>query len=198
MSFPTTTNPQSISISSNRPNTTFYTLSGKRSVNQFAAQYYTLSVNMPPMKQAVYQEYKAFLIAQKGSFNTFTFQYPVNNLGVDKDKTTVATTSINVVGATSVVCDGFTASTNDVLKGGDFVKFSGHSKVYMVTGDINSNGSGASSISIEPPLQTATANNESVTVNKPLFTVALSSDDVLTSTDASNFYSLNFDIREVL
>lgn len=198
MSFPTTKNPQSISISSNRPNTTFYTLSGKRSINQFASQYYTLTVNMPLMQQSVYQEYKAFLTSQKGSFNSFTFQYPVSNLGVDKSNTGVATSATHSIGSTSISADGFTTSTNDVLKGGDFIKFSGHNKVYMVTGDINSDGIGNATITIEPPLQAATANDESIDLDKPLFTVALASDDFLTSTDATNFYTISFDIREVL
>jgi hypothetical protein len=198
MSFPTTKKPRSISISANRPNTTYYTLSGKRSVNQFASQYYTLTVNMPPMNQTTYQEYKAFLISQKGSFSTFTFEYPIDNLGADKSNTSVVTNATHAVGTSSITADGFTVSTNDVLKGGDFIKFNSHNKVYMVTGDVNSNASGEATITIEPPLQAALADNESIDVNKPLFTVALATDDVLSSTDPTNLYSLSFDIREVL
>jgi hypothetical protein len=68
----------------------------------------------------------------------------------------------------------------------------------MVTGDANSNSSGQATISIEPPLQSALANDEDVDTNQPSFTVALMQDDVLYSTDASGFFSLGFDVREVL
>ena len=50
--FPTSKKPRVFNFSSNRPNSTAYTLSGKRSVKQFAAQYFTFSVQMPPMNQA--------------------------------------------------------------------------------------------------------------------------------------------------
>jgi hypothetical protein len=94
--------------------------------------------------------------------------------------------------------DGFNASTTGVLKAGDFIKFANDTKIYMVTADADSNASGEADISIEPPLQDAVVNNEAVTVNKPSFKVALVQDDVLYSTDASGFFSLSFDVREVL
>ena len=43
-------------------------------------------------------------------------------------------------------------ATTAVLKAGDLIKFNGHSKVYMVQSDIDSDGSGAATVSIEPSL----------------------------------------------
>ena len=197
-SFPTTKKPRVFNFTSNRPNNTAYTLSGKRSVKQFAAQYFSFSVQMPPMKQSDFQQYYAFLIKQKGSFEDFTFEYPLDNLGVDKGQTDILANGLHAIGDSTIAMDGFSVSTDDVLKGGDLIKFNGHDKVYMVTGDANSNASGQATVSIEPPLQTALANNEAVTVNKPSFTVALVQDDVLYSTDAAGFFTLSFDVREVL
>ena len=198
MSFPTTIKPSSISVASNRPNTIFYTLSGKRSINQFASQYFTLTVNMPLMTNASFQEYKAFLISKKGGFSTFTFEYPVDNEGADKSNTSVAARSAHSVGDTTIDCDGFSASTNDALRAGDFIKFNSHNKVYTVVSDVDSNSGGEGTITIEPPLQAAVADNEAVDVNKPVFTVALNQDDVLYTTSASNLYTLSFEIREVI
>ena len=182
--FPTTKKPRVFNFVSNRPNSTAYTLSGKRSVKQFAAQYFSFSVQMPPMKQEDFQSFYAFLVKQKGSFDSFTFEYPLENQGA---------------GTTQVHLDGFAGSTNNVLKAGDLIKFAGHDKVYMVTDNENSDSSGAvPAVDIEPPLQAAVANNEAVTVNKPSFTVALQQDDVLYSTDSAGFFTLSFDVREVL
>jgi len=165
--FPTTKNPTVFNFASNRPNSTTYTLSGKRSVKQFAAQYFSFSVQMPPMQQSDFQAFHAFLVKQKGSFDTFTFQYPLNNLGADKNNASVVVNGVHAIGDSTIAMDGFTVSTNDVFKAGDLIKFNGHNKVYMVTGDAN-------------------------------FTVALVQDDLLYATDASGFFSLSFDVREVL
>jgi len=196
--FPTTKNPTVFNFASNRPNSTAYTLSGKRSVKQFAAQYFSFSVQMPPMQQSDFQAFHAFLVKQKGSFDTFTFQYPLNNLGADKNNASVVVNGVHAIGDSTIAMDGFTADTDDVFKAGDLIKFNGHNKVYMVTGDANSNASGQATISIEPPLQAALANNEDIDTNQPSFTVALVQDDLLYATDASGFFSLSFDVREVL
>ncbi len=197
--FPTSKKPRVFNFSSNRPNSTAYTLSGKRSVKQFAAQYFSFSVQMPPMNQADFMEFYSFLVKQKGSFDTFTFQYPLENQGVDKGQTDIAVNGSASAGATQVPMDGFSTSTNDVLKAGDLIKFANHDKIYMITDDENANSSGeVAAVDIEPPLQAAVVNNEAVTVNQPSFTVALEQDDVLYSTDAAGFFTLSFDVREVL
>lgn len=196
--FPTTKNPTVFNFASNRPNSTTYTLSGKRSVKQFAAQYFSFSVQMPPMQQSDFQAFHAFLVKQKGSFDTFTFQYPLNNLGADKNNASVVVNGVHAIGDSTIAMDGFSADTDDVFKAGDLIKFNGHNKVYMVTGDANSSAGGAATISIEPPLQAALANNEDIDTNQPSFTVALVQDDLLYATDASGFFSLSFDVREVL
>ncbi len=51
---------------------------------------------------------------------------------------------------------------------------------------------------ISPNLVASLADNEAVTVNKPSFTVYLESDEIMYSTDASGFYSISFDVREVI
>jgi hypothetical protein len=185
---------------SNRPNNTAYTLSGKRSVKQFSAQYFSFSVQMPPMNQTDFMPFYAFLTKQKGSFSTFTFEYPLDNLGAGKGETDILVNEASgkALGSTSIDLDGFANSTTGVLKAGDFIKFANDTKIYMVTADANSNSSGETTVNIEPPLQDAVVNNEAVTVNKPSFKVALVQDDLLYNTDSSGFFSISFDVREVL
>jgi len=196
--FPTTTKPRVFNFASNRPNTTAYTLSGKRSVKQFAAQYFSFSVQMPPLQQSDFMSIYAFLTKQQGSFQTFTFEYPLDNQGADKGQTDILVNGAVALGSNSIAMDGFTNSTTGVLKAGDLIKFASDNKVYMVTADANSNGSGEATITIEPPLQVAASDNAAVTVNKPSFRVALMQDDLLYSTDAAGFFTLSFDVREVL
>lgn len=196
--FPTTKKPRVFNFSSNRPNTTAYTLSGKRSVKQFAAQYFSFSVQLPPMNQSDFMPFYAFLTKQKGSFESFTFEYPLDNQGADKGETDIQVTGALAIGSSTIAMHGFSASTTGVLKAGDFIKFANDTKIYMVTADADSTAGGGASIQIEPPLQDAVVINEAVTVNKPSFKVALMQDDVMYSTDASGFFTLSFDVREVL
>jgi hypothetical protein len=67
----------------------------------------------------------------------------------------------------------------------------------MVESDVNASG-GAATVTISPNLVSSLADNEAVTVNKPEFTVYLESDEIMYSTDISGFYSISFDVREVI
>ncbi len=92
--------------------------------------------------------------------------------------------------------DGFSQTTG-ALKAGDLIKFASHSKVYMVQEDANASG-GLAAVKISPNLVSSLADNEEVTVNKPSFTVYLENNDIMYSTDANGFYSISFDVREVI
>ena len=179
--FPTTPKFRAINFQDNRPVLVNQTLSGKKSARQIGGQYFSFTVQMPAMAQENGQKIFAFLQKQKGAFENFTIQYPLTNLGSDKAQT-----------------DGFTASTAGVLKAGDMIKFANHTKVYMVQDDVTSNGSGAATVSISPNLVAALADNEAVTVNQPSLTVYLSSGEVMYSTDPSGFFSIAFDVRELI
>ena len=194
--FPTSPNFRSLNFKDNRPNLLNQTLSGKRQVRQIGSQYFSFTVQMPPLQQEKAQEVFTFLQKQKGSFETFTIQAPLDNLGASKDETDILTTNTFAVGNTQIAADGFSQTTG-VLKAGDLIKFDNHSKVYMIAEDANASG-GSATVTISPPLVASLANNESITVNKPSFTVYLESNEIMYSTDASGFYNISFDVREVI
>ena len=196
--FPTSPNFRALNFKDNRPTLVNQTLSGRKQVRQIGSQYFSFTVQMPPMTQTDSQAIFAFLQKQKGSFENFTIAHPLDNLGASKNETDILVNGSHTTSDASIALDGFTANTTGALKAGDLIKFNGHNKVYMVTGDANSSAGGAATISIEPPLQAALANNEDIDTNQPSFTVALVQDDLLYATDASGFFSLSFDVREVL
>ncbi len=196
--FPTSPNFRSLNFKDNRPNLLNQTLSGKRQVRQIGSQYFSFTVQMPPLQQLKAQEVFAFLQKQKGSFEDFTIVAPLDNLGAGKSETDIQVVGAHTSGDASIALDGFTASQTGALKAGDLIKFSGHSKVYMVQTDIDSDGSGALTVLISPNLVASLADNEAVTVNKPSFTVYLENNEIMYSTDASGFYSISFDVREVI
>ena len=196
--FPTDPNFRSLNFRDNRPNLVNQTLSGKKQVRQIGSQYFSFTVQMPPLQQEKAQEVFAFLQKQKGSFEDFTIVAPLDNLGAGKAETDIQVVGAHTSGDASIALDGFTASQTGALKAGDIIKFANHSKVYMVQSDIDSDGSGALTVLISPNLVASLADNEAVTVNKPSFTVYLENNEIMYSTDASGFYSISFDVREVI
>jgi len=194
--FPTDPNFRALNFKDNRPNLLNQTLSGKRQVRQIGSQYFSFTVQMPPLQQAKAQEVFAFLQKQRGSYETFTIQAPLDNLGASKAETDILTVTGYSAGDFELNIDGFSQTTG-ALKAGDLIKFASHSKVYMIAEDVNASG-GAATVTISPPLVSSVSGNEAVTVNKPSFTVYLESNEIMYSTDASGFYNISFDVREVI
>ena len=196
--FPTSPNFRSLNFKDNRPTLVNQTLSGKKQVRQIGSQYFSFTVQMPPLQREKAQEVFAFLQKQKGSFENFTIVAPLDNLGAGKAETDIQVVGAHTSGDASIALDGFTANQTGALKAGDLIKFANHSKVYMVQSDIDSDGGGALTLLISPNLVASLSDNEAVTVNKPSFTVYLESDEIIRSETIGGFSSISFDVREVI
>ena len=194
--FPTTPNFASINFVDNRPVLINQTLSGKKSARQIGAQYFSFTVNMPPVEQTTAQEIFAFLAKQKGGYENFDITAPLNNKGTSHNETDILVNGAQTAGDSSITIDGF-SHDNNVLKAGDIIQFAGHSKVYMVQDTVTASA-GAATVNILPNLVADLADNEAVTMTKPTFKVYLTSDEIRYTTDASGFYRISFDVREVI
>lgn len=196
--FPTSPSFRALNFKDNRPTLVNQTLSGRKQVRQIGSQYFSFTVQMPPMTQTDSQAIFAFLQKQKGSFENFTITHPLNNLGASKNETDILVVGSHSVSDATIALDGFTANTTGALKAGDLIKFANHTKVYMVQSDIDSDGTGALTVSISPNLITTLADNEAVTVNKPSFTVYLETNEIMYTTDPTGLFTISFDVREVI
>lgn len=194
--FPTTPNFASINFVDNRPVLINQTLSGKKSARQIGAQYFSFTVNMPPVEQTKADEIFAFLAKQKGGYENFDITAPLDNKGTSHNETDILVNGAQTAGDSSITMDGF-SHDNNVLKAGDIIQFAGHSKVYLVQDNVTASG-GAATVNILPNLVADLADNEAVTMTKPTFKVYLTSDEIRYTTDASGFYRISFDVREVI
>ena len=194
--FPTDPNFRSLVFTDNRPILLNQTLSGKKSARQIGAQYFSFTVQMPPVDQLKAQEIFAFLSKQKGGFENFTIAAPLNNKGNSHSETDILVNGATSAGASAVPMDGF-SHTNHALRAGDLIKFAGHTKVYMEQDEVTASG-GSATVNIQPNLVANVADNEAVTTNKPLFNVYLANDEIRYTTDTSGFYNISFDVREVI
>jgi len=130
----------------------------------------------------------AFLCDREGGLNNFTF-IPVEHAtprGVASGSPLVDGVSqtgkvINLKGASLSVTDWF--------KAGDIVAFAGHTKVYMCTANVNSDGAGNVALPIVPSLIESPLDNAIVTVNNVPFTMILSENNVKASKKPPVLYS---------
>jgi hypothetical protein len=195
--FPTSPVPADIKVSSFTPTLVSQTQSLKRQVRRRGGQRWSFDVNFPPMTRSEFAPVYAFCIAQRGQYETFTFVPPVVSVPQGTATGTPLVNTAHTVGDTTIATDGWTTSTQ-ILKAGDFIKFANHSKVYMVVSDCSSDGTGAATLVIEPPLMAALSDNEAITANDVPFRVALTTDAQEYSAGPPNLYEFSIGLIEVI
>ena len=194
--FPSSPAFKSLSVSSVQPTFVSRSISGRRQSRQIGGQFFRMRASFPPMTRAQFAPIYAFVMKQRGRYESFTLIPPVLNAGLGSPAGTPLVNGASQTGR-SVVTDGWNASIN-VFKAGDYLKFANHDKVYTVTADATSDGSGNATISIEPALVTSPANDSAITYTSVPFTVALVSGVQEFDTGTSGLFSYEVDFEEVL
>ena len=147
----------------------------------------------------VYGELMAFIMKQRSSKENFTIIPPEIENARGNVSGTVLVNGVHAVGDTTIAVDGMTGT----LKAGDFIKFASHNKVYMVVADVTADGSNEATLTIEPPLITALADDSVVTYDNVPFTVHLTNDmqefgGVGADKDGNVLYQFELDVEETL
>lgn len=195
--FPSTQGLRGLNFTNNQPNLISMSISGRRQAKTQGAQFFSFTVVTPPLNTAEYKDMMGFLAEQQGQFDTFEIVLP--NLSTPAGSVTgnvLDVVGAHIAGVKSIAVDGGTASQTDYLKRGDLVRFSTDPKVYILTADANTDGSGAATLSIEPGIITALADNDTVETNDVKFTVFLGSPSQEFETGLENFTQLEFDAQE--
>ena len=177
--------------------------SGKKLARQIDGQRFGFTARIITAKRSdVYGELMGFIIKQRSGKENFTIIPPEIEDARGSETGTVLVNGVHAVGDTTIAMDGFAGDGAGRFKAGDFIKFASHDKVYMVVADATSS-SNASTVTIEPPLITALADNSTVTYDNVPFTVHLTNDVqefgvVGTDKDGSLLYQFEFDVEESL
>ena len=175
-------------------------ISGKKLARQIDNQRFSFTARIITAKRSdVYGELMAFIIKQRSGKENFTIIPPEVEDARGNVSGTVLVNGVHAVADTTITVDAMTGT----LKAGDFIKFAGHSKVYMVVADVTADGSNEATVTIEPPLITALANNEVVTYDNVAFTVHLTNDIqefgvAGADKDGALLYQFEFDVEESL
>ena len=150
-------------------------ISGRRQARQLQNQRWSMEVGFPPMTRSEFAPIMAFIVSQRGKKESFQFTPVIIDDALGVETGTVLVNGVHAVGDTTIAMDAFAADGSGRFKAGDFIKFGGHNKVYMVVSDVTSS-SNAATVTIEPPLTTALSDNDTVVYDSVPFTVALSND----------------------
>jgi hypothetical protein len=184
-SLPTTPKWRSVKITSKRYNLSSESVSGRQQVRKIGGHRWELTAVYPPMLRADFGPVLGFLMGQQGMAEVFTIT-PTSVSSSAGNASGSVTASAASAGATSVTISGLTGT----IKGGDFIKFANHDKVYMVTAD----RAGAGSMTITPELVTAIESSTAVTYTNVPFTVRLANDvqDFGVATDLFASFEVDF------
>ena len=157
-----------------------------------------MTATFPPMTRAQFAPINAFILKQRGQYESFQVVPPVLNTGLGSPSGTPLVNGADQTGR-SVVTDGWaTANTVAIFKAGDYLKFANHDKVYCVVTDEISDGTGAATIDIEPSLIISPANDSAITHTSVPFTVSLTSGIQEFATGTTGLFSFEIDLEEVI
>lgn len=143
-------------------------VSGRTQVRNIGGQRFEFSATYPALTRTQFAPVMAFIMAQRGMAETFTVVLPEISTKSGSASGTVQTVGADVIGQTSIAIDGLSGT----LKAGDVIKFANHTKVYMIVSDLTGSGT----LSIQPGLREATANDTVITYDDVPFTVRLNND----------------------
>ena len=192
--YPTSPEFRSIGFGSEQKTITSTTDSGKMFSVQVDGQRFKFSATYPPMRRSDFAPVIAFIMKQRSQKETFQIALPDLKNAKGNVSGTVLVNGAHTAGDTTITVDAMTGT----LKAGDFVKFGGDTKVYMVVADVTADGSNEATLTIEPPLRSALSDNASVTYDGVEFTVRLTNDIQQFNTDDLDLYKFEVDFIEAL
>ena len=152
-----------------------------------------IDISLPPMRRDDVAEWQAWLALLDGSLNTFTMGDPLAAIPRGEAGGTPLVDGADQTGSTLDV-DGASVSETNWLRAGDYIQLGTGSdaRLYMVTQDADTDGSGAVTLSIWPSLRATPSDNDPVIVSGAVGAFRLASGTSQWTEQGARFYSLSF------
>ncbi len=196
--FPSSPAPRDVAISTNQNTIVTTTASGRRQARQIDGQRFRLRLRFPIMTRTEFAPINAFVMKQRSQMESFTYSPPTISSALGVASGVISVNGAILAGVTSVAIDGMANSTSGVFKAGDYFRFTGQTKVYMVMADVSSNGSGQGTLTFEPPLRANVSDNAVLIYSGVDFTVGLTGDIQEFNISTENYFQYEIDLIEVL
>jgi hypothetical protein len=196
--FPSSPAPRDVAISTNQNTIVTTTASGRRQARQIDGQRFRLRLRFPVMTRTEFAPINAFVMKQRSQMESFQYVPPTIDDALGVASGVISVNGAISAGVTSVAIDGMANSTSGVFKAGDYFRFTGQTKVYMVMADVSSNGSGQGTLTFEPPLRSNVSDNAVLIYSNVDFTVGLTGDIQEFNISTENYFQYEIDLIEVL
>ena len=193
--FPLTPAPSAIKIQSYQPTRVSISHNLRRSVRTNGAQRWVVTADWVGLTRAQFAPIQAFVLAQRGQWDTFTAALPAHKLPQGVATGTPLVNGANQQGR-SLATRGWTANLAGVMKAGDFLGIAGQTKVYMVTADANSDSTGSATLAIEPALLMVPSDSANLAVRNVPFTLAFGSDTLESAVAPGGIYNFSLQLVE--
>jgi hypothetical protein len=191
ITLPTTPNPASMTwklVYPSQTNVSPYT--GARQVLGSNRGWWECTVEYPPIVGASnISPWRSFIAQMRGQVNTF--QLPVDPTAQSSASASPLVNGANQTGR-SIVCDAWPASAT-TLTAGQYVTI--NNQLLQLTADVTADGSGNATLSIEPPVRSAPADNAAIEFKNPFALMYLIEEPTL-SVGIGDVYSLSLTARE--
>ena len=182
----------SAEIASNTTTRITTTIANRMLRRDIGGQFWTIRLNTANLTQADMSELYSFLVAQNGQYEAFAVVPPIHGNARGTASGTSTVTQTYAAGLKAVKANG---ASGTLLKG-DFISFSNHDKVYMITEDVNMDASSEDTIHIFPNLVTAVTNATTITYDNVAFKVMLTDSSTNFKTQTDGTYKISFQLRE--
>lgn len=202
-SFPTTPGFRSVNFRQTTITKKTTTASGRTIRGTNGTTLWSGTLRFPAMSIAEFKPIQAFIAKAQGPLNDFDVFMPVVSENSSNNKNSFDTYNPQVsgshsAGASSVnIKSGYTIAAN-ILKAGDVVRFENHTKVYMVTDDVNVDSNGDGTMNITPALLENLVDNEDVDGTDVEFRVILSNDVQEFNIGTDELMTYEIDVEEVV
>ena len=196
--FPSSPAPRDVAISTNQNTIVTTTASGRRQARQIDGQRFRLRLRFPVMTRTEFAPINAFIMKQRSQMESFQYVPPTIDDALGVASGVISVNGAISAGATTCSIDGMANSTSGVFKAGDYFRFTGQNKVYMVMADVSSNGSGQGTLTFEPPLRANVSDNAVLIYSNVDFTVGLTGDIQEFNISTENYFQYEVDLIEVL
>jgi|TARA_B100001094_G_scaffold167840_1_gene162357 hypothetical protein len=174
------------------------TASGRIIRSTAATTLFKGTLELVSLSVADFKQIQGFIAKAKTSVNDFTIEIPeISFRTATHSLGTVTVQGSFGQGSTSVNLTKATGGTGTAFNMGDVIKFSGHSKVYMITEKCEADAS-PFDVSFEPALVLQVSTSETVTYDNVPFKVIMSSDLQEYQYNVDGTVNYRMDVEEVI
>lgn len=190
MSYPTDPEFEAIDVRLNYNNVRSLARSGRTQVRNLGSALWSFTAKYNNLTRAEIGPILGFLASKRGGELPFEITPPVISDSAGNATGTLRANGAHSAGDTTINMDGISGT----IKAGDFIKFQTHSKVYMCTADFTNSGT----MTIEPPLHSSVADNDTVTYNAVPFNMRQARDVQQFKLSGYEQYQFEVDFMESL